>query len=195
MNKFSWFVVTILAITLLLSLLENNNLRIHIDNLKLDNEICQNVSEGNYNNLKHTLEFLETIEHAKDNYQKKMLEYKDNLQECEENKPDFLWIAETIANNNEWVAKEYDCTEFSNDLVYELRKNGYKARVVHGYDYYINGTTCEGQDLEIFNCRHDWVCLGEEFDYGICIEAVRGTIIPHSQYGKKYVFRGEGEWN
>jgi len=106
--------------------------------------------------------------------------------------PSFMTIAESNIYH-EYVLDEYDCTEFSNNLVYELRKDNYKARVVHGY-YYSNGEDCEGIDLEEFECRHDWVCLGEEYDYGVCIEAVTGELIPHESYGKYYIFEGEGKW-
>jgi len=103
--------------------------------------------------------------------------------------PSFMSIAENIANDNEYVLDVYDCTEFSRDLEYKLRRSGYKARIVHGY-YYSNGESC---DVEV-NCKHDWICLGGRNDYGICIEATEGNLIPHEFYGRYYVFVGEGKW-
>ena len=176
----------VLSASIFLLCLDNADLRKSLVDLKSENARINTISEQTFKALNHTLKFLETTEHAKDNY-------KAELQKCDENKAEFIWIAEDVANANEWEANVYDCSEFSWDLVYELRQNGYRARIVHGYYYNKNGT-CEGVDLEEFECRHDWICLGEEFDYGVCIEAVKGELIPHSLYDTYYVFEGEGRW-
>ena len=194
MKKFKVFLAILFVVSFASLLFENAGIRNQLELEKERSKTLETFGTKTFETLNHTLSFLETTEHAKDNYKMKMNEYRAELERCYENKPEFLWIAEDIANANGWIANEYDCTEFSKDLVKELKNNGYKARVVNGYNYYINGTTCDGEDLEIFNCRHDWVCLGEEYDYGVCIEAVRGTIIPHSLYGNEYTFREEGEW-
>ena len=183
----------VLSATIMLLCLENADLRKSLVDLKLENTKINTISEKKNKELNHTLNFLKITEEAKDNYREKMEEYRRGLQRCDENKAEFIWIAEDVANANEWEANVYDCSEFSWDLVYELRQNGYRARIVHGYYYNKNGT-CEGVDLEEFECRHEWVCLGEEFDYGVCVEAVRGILIPHSLYDTYYVFEGEGRW-
>ena len=204
MRIMDWLKISLIGVLSLVSflvMLENADLRKSVEDLKSENLKIITIQEKTFEKLNHTLNFLETTEHAKENYRVKMEEYagklaenKAELQRCDENKAEFIWIAEDVANANEWEANVYDCSEFSRDLVYELKKNGYRARVVHGYNYYIDGKTCGGVDLKEFNCRHDWVCLGERYDYGVCIEAVRGGLIPHSLYDTYYEFEGEGKW-
>lgn len=131
--------------------------------------------------LSNHLGYISTLEHDS-------AKYMNSLKRCLEDLPSVMWIGERTANENQWTPHIYDCTEFSRDLVIELEQNGYVARVVRGYYHDVDGVTCDGINLEEFNCRHEWVCLGSEGDTGICIESVTGKIIPHSQYGTVYKF-------
>jgi hypothetical protein len=95
-------------------------------------------------------------------------------------KTEFMKIAEEISSEHEWVANYYDCTEFSQDLVARLQKNGWEAYIKTGYWYYNGGTSCDKEDEELFNCRHEWVILE------VPIESTSGEIINPDDYEKYY---------
>jgi hypothetical protein len=88
-------------------------------------------------------------------------------------------ISWNVSNSNIY-SEQYDCTQFSRELVKQLRADNYSARCIYGA--YYNGS-------QIFS--HTWVevKIGTEI---IPIEAVRGYIIGKGEYYAHYqtAFKG-----
>jgi len=95
-------------------------------------------------------------------------------------KPDFLLIAEDVADRRDWIYNKYMCCDYARDLVRELKREGYKAKVEEGYWYYGEGDTCSALDEQRFECRHCWVVVE------IPIEATQGIMIPIDEYRRDY---------
>jgi hypothetical protein len=91
--------------------------------------------------------------------------YKDYTCECFCGYPSFMTIAQNIAGSHEYILNKYDCTQFSDDLVRNLNKEGWESRKVIGN---FNGTS------------HEWVIVE------VPIEATRGTVIEPKVYEKYY---------
>ena len=154
--------------------LENENLRNQVHNykenqIKLQSDLteCENEVIVCVNNMTHCFSRLGYYEYMLDGLSNEL--------------PSFLVVARDIAYSHEWVANEYDCTEFSRDTKHELSKLGWDTELVTGYLYNIGGETCDNYNKEMFDCRHSWVCLKE-----VCLETTGGTVIEPFIYGEEY---------
>ena len=149
--------------------------------------------EAEIRNHNHTQELLEWYEDKNELLISENNEVEWSLNDCVNNlgeyigEPFFLGISREVANRHEYDYHEYNCVNYSYDLINEYKKHGVVAVAVSGYYYYINGTTCDGIGLTEFECGHMWVCLGTNGDSGLCIEAVTGELINPDYYRKYYV--------
>ena len=91
--------------------------------------------------------------------------------ECE--KPNSVIIAENLANEMNYM-KDYNCVDFSQELVRRYNNAGYKASYCEGY---INYRYCNAT-----NCRHAFVKLDNQY-----IEATTGKFISPQDFTEKYV--------
>ena len=92
--------------------------------------------------------------------------------------PSFMSIAE-LNSNHEYILDEYDCTQFSDELVKDLKKEGWKAEKIIGY-YYDDGENDCGDSKETHDCMHEWTILE------IPIESVYGYVIEPDVYDTYY---------
>jgi len=81
-------------------------------------------------------------------------------------KPEFLVVAERVANHRIYNFPEWACNNMSEMLVDELTELGYEANTQEG---------------EWFNDGHVWVILTK-----IPIEATSGRVIPPAEYKENY---------
>lgn len=98
--------------------------------------------------------------------------------------PEHQRIAREVAAGHEYISGEYDCTEFSEELVKRLRAAGYEARTVVSED--VERSACiftpeawkemTGEDLFC----HRWV------EVVIPIEATTGQVIDPKTYAEVY---------
>jgi len=96
-----------------------------------------------------------------------------NSEECEQLK--FLVIAREIADANDYVLHEYDCTQFTADLIKTLRKNGYRAyREITTVD-------CDSGLFDEEICKR-FGGVHEVTRLHVYIESVTGEIIPTERY-------------
>jgi transglutaminase-like putative cysteine protease len=85
--------------------------------------------------------------------------------------------ATKIYEATEYVIHVYDCTEFSRDLVKELRANNISARCVFG----------AYQEDRYHRYWHTWVeVYDKDFDNKFYVEATGGYIIPEDEFKEHY---------
>ena len=173
MEKFKVLIIGLFVAGFVILALENAGLRNQLGSEKARSKALDIFGTETFETLNHTLAFLETTEHAMNNY-------KRALQSCEEQVPSFQSIAKQIASEHEWIADEYDCSQFSYDLTIALRQAGYDAHTQTGYWHYIDGETCSEFDKEHWNCKHEWVMVR------VFIEATTGEIIEPKTYEREY---------
>lgn len=99
---------------------------------------------------------------------------KRELYRKEVERPKFIKVAEQIANQHEYDAENYNCQDYSRDLVKALNFIGYDADRVFG-----RLKNCDPDEDE-FECYHQWVRLN------IFIESTTGEIIEPDNYKENY---------
>ena len=96
-------------------------------------------------------------------------------QQCENDKPNSVVIAENLVKEMNYTG-DYNCDEFSWELVRRYNNAGYDAHYCEGY---VNYRYCQAE-----NCKHAIVRLDKVF-----IEATTGKIITPQEFAEKYVNR------
>jgi GT2 family glycosyltransferase len=83
----------------------------------------------------------------------------------------FQRIAEEVASSHEY-SPDYNCDDFTRELVRRLREAGYEAERVEGYALWCQDGTSR--------CRHAWTKLT------IYIESTTGEILTPEKYEEMY---------
>jgi len=96
--------------------------------------------------------------------------------------PSFMAIAESNSDH-EYILDEYDCTEFSRQLLKDLRKFGWKTELVQGYFYPDGSNECSDEKNL---CMHDWVIVE------VPVESVKGIVIEPDVYDTYYSLNRRG---
>jgi hypothetical protein len=92
---------------------------------------------------------------------------------CECNKPQAVKMAEDLFNEAKYT-DEFNCDEYSTELLRRYNNAGYEASYCEGY---INSKYCNGE-----NCRHAFVRLDSQY-----VEATTGEFISPQDFAEKYV--------
>lgn len=93
-----------------------------------------------------------------------------------------------IADNHTYILGKYDCSQFSRDLVIDLKNKGINAYCVTGY------VNLKNESMSFFQKLingHTWVEVNIEGDI-IGIEATSGFIIPSNIYNERYISQLKG---
>jgi hypothetical protein len=100
---------------------------------------------------------------------------------CERNITEKLTeIAENVSLNHTFVPIIYDCSQYSRDIVLQLRSKNISAFCIYGY-YKANN----------ISTSHTWVEVKIDNQI-IPIEATSGQIIDNYTYSKHYIVRSRG---
>jgi hypothetical protein len=163
--------------------LDNNKLSIELELANLDNNMYRNY----YSSCNNDLEVMENLSNTYKNITNNCY---DELEQAEtkndkltlfnyqmfDKSSEFKQILINIAEANDYVANEYDCTEYSNDLKYKLNKKGWRSNTV---DVVID---CDSGLFDKENClyfkgKHTVVKVKDVY-----VEATSGNIILPKNY-------------
>lgn len=159
-------IVTIVLLLSLVNLLEkNNSLQKQLDSANGMKDLYSTWWSQELHAKNEALINLTTCE-----YVNTELENFINNFDCEcycdsPTRPSFLTIAEEVATDHNYKKDVYDCTQFSDDLVRQLKAEGWEAR----------------KNIGFFNGKlHEWVIID------INIEATSGRVIEPRVFEKYY---------
>lgn len=163
----SVFLITDMVRTQALNDKQSEILAAYEEGMEIADEACLN----RMSRLEEQMNFSEQVCEA----EKQILEWEieDLKEDIENSKPLFQQIAEDVANSHEY-SDDYNCVDFTRDLVKALKEAGYEAEKVVGYARWCDPNKNSN------DCLHAWTKVT------VYIESTTGKVLTPEEYEENY---------